>query len=139
MRSSDEITADAEPRSAFSNGTEYEIWAGHGRGCYDCAQDDPNVERYCPILSVGFLGSWPKEWTRRNVTWEAGDRSGSYEIVDECTEFERRRDDGPDDDDPGPEPVPPAPEVEGQTDIFEVFAQQIADEASTARPAEVAR
>ena len=135
MRTAEQIAADAENRRAFSNGSEYEYWADSGRGCYDCTQDDPNTEKYCPILGVALLGQWPKEWARRTVE----SRYGSYEAVGECAEFDERRDDGePDDDSPDPDPGPP-PAVEGQIDMFEVFAERIADEATAVRPAEVAR
>lgn len=128
MRTSEQIVADAENRSPFSNSTEYEIWADSGKGCYDCRHDDANQERYCPILSVAFLGNWPAEWTRRMRRWEIGDASGEYEVVDECTEFDRRNDEG---DDSTPEPEPP-PEVVGQIDMFEVFADQITEQVSRA-------
>jgi len=132
MRTPDEIAADAEARSPFSNHTEYEMWAGHGRGCYDCANDDDATEKYCPILGAALLGGWPKEWTRRTVQWEIGGKSGSYEVVDECTDFDRRPDDdGPDDGDDQPEPDPgPPPVLEGQIDMFEVFADRIAEQAA---------
>lgn len=125
MRTREEITADAEPRSAFSNGTEYDMWAD--RWCYSCVNDDANTEKWCPILSVALLGSWPKEWLRRRVHWQIGDGSGEYDAVDTCTEFEERRE--PRDGDPEPEPEP-TPVIAGQVDIFEVFADQIAEQAS---------
>jgi hypothetical protein len=133
VRTAEQITADAADERPFSNSTEYESWANKGRGCYDCAHDDWETEKWCPILGAALLGSWPKEWTRRTQTWEIGGKSGSYEVVDECTEFEERRD-GPDggaDPDPGPPPV-----IGGQIDVFEVFevfADRIADEASALR------
>jgi hypothetical protein len=125
MRTEEQIAADAADKSAFSNGTEYEIWAG--RWCYECVNDNAETETYCPILSVALLGSWPTEWTRRRVEWQIGDGSGSYEAVDTCTEFERRCEGGGD-----PEPTPePPPVIDGQVDMFEVFADQIAEQAST--------
>lgn len=123
MRTPDEISADAADEQPFSNHTEYEMWAGSGRGCYDCANDDDAAEKWCPILGTALLGKWPKEWTRRAYTWEIGGKSGSIENVDECIEFDRR----PDDDGPGDEPEPdpgPPPVIEGQVDMFEVFADQ---------------
>lgn len=136
MRTPDEIRADAEDRRPFSNSTEYEIWAGRGRGCYDCTQDDDATEKWCPVLGAALAGSWPKEWTRRTHRWESGGKSGSYEVVDECSEFEERRDDdGGEDGEPDPEPDPgPPPVIEGQIDMFEVFADRIADEATTREP-----
>lgn len=121
MRSYEEIAADAEDRVPFSNGTEYEIWADEW--CYRCVKDKDDS---CPILSVAFLGNWPKEWTRRRVEWEINGKSGSYMKVDRCTEFEERRDDG---DGPEPEPDPP-PVIAGQVDMFEVFADQAVAELS---------
>lgn len=133
MRTADQIQADASADRPFSNHSEYDLWADGGRGCYDCTQDNPETEKYCPILSVALLGNWPKEWARRTVE----SRYGSYETVGECTEFEERRDDGGDDE-PEPDPGPP-PVVEGQIDMFEVFAERIADEASAVRAEAVTR
>jgi hypothetical protein len=124
VRTQAEIMADAEDRSSFSNGSEYGIWAD--RWCYRCRNDNEGTEQWCPILSVALLGNWPKEWTRRQVEWEIGGRSGSYDAVDACTEFEERRDDG---DDPEPEPDPP-PVIDGQVDMFAVFADQIVEQVS---------
>ena len=129
MRTYEEITADAADETPFSNGTEFEIWAGSGRGCWDCVNDDDATEKYCPILSVSLLGpSWPKEWTREKHRWQVGDKSGEYDVVGECTEFEERRDGGGGDD-PAPE-TPPAPEIDGQVDMFAVFADQITEQAT---------
>ena len=116
MRTEEQIRADAEPdHRAFSNGTEYEIWAG--RYCYECVHDDAETEKWCPILTVALLGAWPKEWTRATEP---------YTHVDTCTEFEQRPDDdGPDDDEPEPDgPGPFDPEMPGEVDIFEVMVEQ---------------
>lgn len=130
MRTYEEIAADAADETPFSNGTEFEMWADSGRGCWDCIHDNDETETYCPILSVSLLGpSWPKEWTREKHRWEIGGKSGAYDVVGECTEFEERRDD--DGGDPETEPTsPPAPEIDGQIDMFEVFAEQITEHAS---------
>jgi hypothetical protein len=125
MRTDEQIMADAADKSPFSNMTEYEIWADSGRGCFDCTRDNPNAELFCPILSVALLSKWPTEWTRATRHWEAGGKSGSYEVVGECTEFERRPDGDGDDPDPEPEPEPV---IEGQVDMFEVFADQIVEQ-----------
>lgn len=130
MRTDEQINADAADERPFSNHTEYEIWAGGGSGCYDCANDDPEAERYCPILSAALLSKWPREWTRVTHRWEVGGKSGSYEVVGECSEFVQRPewpgDDDPDDD---PDPVPdPPPVIEGQVDMFEVFTDQIVEQ-----------
>jgi len=134
MRTADQIQADATPQRPFSNGTEYDIWAD--RWCYECTRDNPDTDTFCPILSVALLGNWPKEWTRAQHNWTVGDASGSYEVVDSCTEFEQRPDDDGPDDDSGPQPGPgPFDEEQpGQTDIFTFFAE---DAIEHLRPAEV--
>lgn len=117
MRTEEAIAASAVDERAFSNGSEYEIWAG--RYCYECVHDDPRIETFCPILSVALLGRWPAEWTRHQVKT----RYGQYEAVDTCTEFEQPRDDDGDDEPPsGPGPF--EPEIPGQVDIFTVFVEQ---------------
>lgn len=114
MRTEDEILADAVKQQPFSNSTSFEIWANSGRGCYDCRHDKPDIEKYCPILSAAYLGFIPKEWTDQGLQ--------DYD----CSEFEYDDEDG--DDDPEPEPVPqPVAEMDGQTDMFEVFAEHITE------------
>jgi hypothetical protein len=122
VRTEDQIQADAAAERAFSNGTEYEIWAG--RHCYECLHDNPETGTFCPILTVALLGHWPVEWTRATHNWTVGEHSGSYEVVDTCTEFERRPDDGPGDDPPPDRPGPWDPEMPGQVDMFGVFVEQ---------------
>lgn len=118
MRTEDEIQADAADESPFSNGTEYEIWSdGY---CGRCVHDNPGRNQFCPILGVAILGSWPTEWTRATHTWEIGDKSGSYEVVDTCTEFEERRRGGRGGDGP-PKPKPPVVECDGQLDIVDAY------------------
>lgn len=117
MRTPDEIQADAAPERAFSNHTEYEIWAD--RYCWaPCVHDDDATEKWCPILTTALLGRWPAEWTRakHEFTTVEGERA-HYEVVDTCTEFEERRDDGG-----GPDPEPtPVPEVDGQLDLIDAY------------------
>lgn len=123
MRTFDEIAADARPGSAFSNSTSFEIWSAN-RGCGTCRNDDDATELYCPILSVAIAtGTTPAEWLELD----------EHRIQDyTCTEYDERRDDGGDDEDPAPDPNPgPAVELEGQIDMFEVFAEKITDEASS--------
>ena len=132
MRTAEQIEATARPGSAFSNSSQFEYWASN-RGCWTCRNDDQATEKWCPILGVALSsGKTPAEW----VTFSEQDEiHGNYT----CTEYDERRDDGPDDgDDPEPDPGPP-PVIDGQIDIFEVFAERIADEASTVRTPEVAR
>ena len=131
MRTEEQIRADAADRRPFSNGSEFDMWAD--RHCYECVNDNPDTETYCPILNVGMLGEgWPREWTRKYVKFgkriagttrvevsetTADDPDGS-EFVDTCTEFEERRDPGLGD--PEPEPEPP-PVCEGQMDIIDAY------------------
>ncbi len=138
MRTEGQIRADATDERPFSNGSEYGIWAS--RHCYDCVNDDDRTDRFCPILTVAMVGDgsgpmWPKEWTRRTHTWAVGDKSGSYEVVDTCTEFEERRDGGGGDD----TPKPPTPRVEcdGQLDIVDAYVDTAVAEL-TPKPAEAA-
>jgi hypothetical protein len=134
MRTYDEIVADAADERVFSNSTEYEIWANTD-GCYDCLNDDAATEKYCPILGAMLMGKWPTEIERAPHEWQ--DREGkthSYEAAGKCSEFDRRPDDdGGGDDDPEPDPGPP-PVIDGQIDMFEVFADRIADEATSRQP-----
>jgi hypothetical protein len=117
VRSEKEIRADAADERPFSNHTEYEIWAD--RYCWaPCVHDDPAVNKFCPVLGVALLGSWPKEWTRaRHEFTTVEGKPGSYEVVDSCTEFEERRDPGDDD----PPPPAPVPEVDGQLDLIDAY------------------
>jgi hypothetical protein len=59
MRTGEEIAADADQRSPFSNSTEYEIWANNGRACYDCRNDsmgdDPEPEPEPPPVIDGQI------------------------------------------------------------------------------------
>jgi hypothetical protein len=135
MRTDVQIMADAADGPAFSNRSEYDYWADGGRGCYDCANDDQATETWCPILSVALLGKWPAEWARR--VHRPDPTSTGFEIVDECSEFLRRPDDGDDDGPkPPPAPTPPAAQLPGQADIFEVFADQIVEQIKQQAPAQ---
>lgn len=120
MRTYDEIAETARAGRAFSNSTSFEIWSAN-HGCWTCRNDDDATEKYCPILSVALAsGKTPAEWV------EMSDRVQDYT----CTEYDRRPDDD-DGDDPEPEPDPgPPPVIEGQVDMFEVFAEQIAETAT---------
>jgi hypothetical protein len=139
MRTHEQIAADAADERPFSNSSEYEYWAGSGKGCYDCLNDDAKTEKWCPILGVALLGQWPTEWSRRTIEWSSPAdaswgtpaASGSYEVVDECAEFLRRPDDDGGGDDDDPDPGPP-PVIDGQVDLFEVFADEIVERASRA-------
>lgn len=145
MRDEAAIRADAADERPFSNGTEFEIFAD--RYCYRCVHDNPETEKYCPILGVALIGNdgepaWPQEWTRKYVKFGAripgtscvevsqttADDPDGCEFVDTCTEFEERRDG---DDDPAPEPDPP-PECHGQLDIIDAYVDTAVDELSRA-------
>jgi hypothetical protein len=121
-KTSDFVPADARDGSAFSNSTQFEIWASN-RGCWTCTKDDDATEKWCPILSAALAGGIPQQWTCAS---EEDWLHGNYT----CSDYEERRDDGPGD--PDPEPEPP-PVIEGQIDMFEVLADHIADEASRER------
>lgn len=135
MRTIDEIRADAREGSAFSNSGQFEQWAGGPRGCYSCRNDSMDrvdePEKFCPILTVSMTGDGvPAEW----LTFTDDDHIyGNYT----CTEFDRRSDGG-EGDGPELEPEPP-PVIDGQVDMFEVFAERIADEASVATEAVTTR
>lgn len=138
MRTEDEIRADAVDERPFSNGTEYDMFAG--RFCYRCVNDDGMADPplHCPIITValsagsGGRTAWPKEWTRERRTFTTLEGKPSfYEYVDACTEFEERRDPGPGD--PEPEP-PPAPDVDGQIDLIEYAVERFIDELEQPQP-----
>lgn len=121
----DFVPAEARKGSAFSNHTQFEIWSAN-RGCGTCTKDDDVTEKWCPILSSALIGGIPPQWTcATEEDWVHGNYT--------CSDYEERRDDDGADDDPEPEPEPP-PVIDGQIDMFEVFADHIADEASTHRP-----
>lgn len=118
MRTYDEISAAARDGRAFSNSTEFELWADQRGGCWTCSNDDQQAEKYCPILTVALQGVTPAEWA---TATEEDARHSNYT----CAEYdERPDDDGPDDgDEPEPDPGPP-PVIDGQVDMFEVFVDQ---------------
>lgn len=125
MRIYEQIMADATDGPAFSNSTQFEVWAAN-RGCYTCRNDDlgenGGVEKFCPILSASLMGVIPREWTTATAE---DDLHGNYT----CTEYDERPDDGDEGDDPEPEPEPP-PVIDGQIDMFEIFADRIVEQAS---------
>lgn len=100
------------------NGTAYDIWAS--RWCYECKIDGPfsrgEADQGCPIIMAALMKVTPAEWTEVGLQ--------DYH----CSEFiPDDHDDG--DDDPEPHPLYPPPQVEGQVDMFEVFAENIAEQA----------
>lgn len=116
--------AAARDRRPFANGTEGYGWMDNW--CDQCIHDkgarDGSDDRGCPLVMVALMGKTPVEWIDG-----PRDEQGRYSIADQyhCTEF-RDEDEGGDDDSP-PLPGPPAPEIEGQVDMFEVFAEQITE------------
>lgn len=117
MRDYDAIIADATHKSPFSNGTSGEIWMDGW--CYRCKVDGPfqrgNAEEGCPLLLVAYMQMTPKEWTEVGLQ--------DYH----CSEFVPDDDGRDGDPDPNPAPLP------GQTDIFSVFADAVAEDASRVR------
>ncbi len=117
MRDYDAIFEDAKDESPFSNGTSGEIWMGSW--CYRCKVDGPfqrdEATEGCPLLLVALMRRTPKEWT------EVGCQDYT------CSEFVPD-DEGDADEQPTPPPFPqPVAEMDGQTDIFAAFADQIAE------------
>lgn len=73
MRTIDEITANARPRSAFANGSEWDAWSASW--CQRCQHYDT-----CPIIFVAmFQESTPAEWV--------DDQPGTLFRPYTCTEF----------------------------------------------------
>lgn len=105
MRTYDEIEADAVDEPAFSNSTEREYWSE--RWCDVCVNEpeDENEAAIngCPLITIGFLGMTPKEWTPTADPTRVP-ALGSCSL--DCAMF-RHRDDGPD---PEPQPIPDPPD-----------------------------
>lgn len=131
MRTYDEAMAAARPKRAFSNGTEGYAWMDNW--CDQCVHDrgarDGTNDAGCPLVRVALMDKTPIEWTDQTAN---GHRLGD---TYHCDEF-RRDDNGLDDSDPEPEPGPP-PVIEGQVDMFEVFADGIAEQVTREVPAHV--
>lgn len=122
MRDLDAIMEDAREGSPFSNGTAGEMWMGDW--CYrykvDAAFQRDESPEGCPLLLVALLDKTPAEWTETGIQ--------DYH----CSEFdEDHGDDGDDGEGPPVGPTWPQPvmEMEGQIDLFSVFADQITDTA----------
>lgn len=120
VRSYDDIMADAADEPPFSNGTMGYGWMGHW--CYQCKVDGPfqrdEADEGCPIILVAMLQKTPKEWTDQGLQ--------DYH----CSEFVPDDEDGDEGPDGPPPPTGPAVPIEGQVDMFEVFADQIAEKAT---------
>ncbi len=124
MRTEEQITADARPGSAFSNGSAWEIWQSHwcyrGKGCVSDEDGAGPAGTYCPLITVAMISDprvTPAEWVE-------GDGIQDYT----CTEFEEGRGGGePTDPQPGP-----VAEVDGQLDIVDVYLDTAIGELSKA-------
>jgi len=124
MRDLDTIMETARDGSPFSNSTSGEMWMGEW--CYRCKVDGPfqrdEAAEGCPILYVALTRKTPAEWTETGMQDYA------------CSEFdEDHGDDGDDGEGPPAGPTWPQPvtEMEGQVDLFSVFADHIADQPQT--------
>lgn len=130
MRNYDEALAAARPKRPFSNGTEGYAWMD--AWCDQCVHD-AQFQRTgegsgCPLIRVALMGKTPVEWIDQ--------RPNQHVLGDtyHCTEFRDVDDDGGDgtDDEPTPPTPDPVTVIEGQTDIFEVFADQVVEQAQRA-------
>lgn len=116
MRTYEQIMADAKPEPPFSNGTEGYAWMDNW--CWHPCKKDRNED--CPIIMASLMGVTPAEWTEKE-RFGLGDRYV-------CSEFEP---DDSGDGDAEPEPYPqPVAEMDGRTDIFAAFADQITEQAT---------
>jgi hypothetical protein len=122
MRDLDTIMSDARDGSPFSNSTSGEMWMGEW--CYRCKVDAPfqrdEAPEGCPLILVALLDKTPAEWTETGIQ--------DYH----CSEFDEDHGyGGHDGEGPPVGPTWPQPvvEMEGQTDLFSVFADQITDTA----------
>jgi hypothetical protein len=70
----EEIVSDAEHRSPFSNGFEWDCWAS--KWCERCVHD---LDSGCPLIMASLLELTPKEWGE--------ERMGSLPDRYQCTEF----------------------------------------------------
>lgn len=128
MKTYDEAFAAAKDRRPFSNGSQGGAWTANW--CDRCVHDrsarrddvkpDPANKGLlgCALLAVALMERTPAEWIDQ---CEGGHRLGD---TYHCTEF---RDENGRGDEPEPEPPPV---IEGQVDMFEVFADQIVEQAS---------
>jgi hypothetical protein len=116
VRTYEQIMADAKQEPAFSNGTEGYAWMDNW--CWHPCKKDRNED--CPLIMASIMGVTPIEWTEVE-RFSLADRYN-------CSEFEPDDRDG---DDREPEPFPqPVAEMDGQTDIFSVYADQIVEQTA---------
>ena len=102
----DRLYAESEDKSAFSNGTEWEIWSYNW--CHRCMVDAPFrngiAKTGCPLILIAMLGRTPLQWLRP-------DDMVAYPRDYHCIEFRAPGDGGGE---PKPKPTPP-----GQSVLFE--------------------
>lgn len=127
MRTYDEAYAAAKDRRPFSNGTEGYAWEDNW--CARCVHDGEFRRTWegsgCPLMMVALMGRTPVEWIDQTAN---GHRLGD---TYHCTEFRDVEEGGGEGE---PEPVPP-PVIDGQVDMFEVFADQITEQVREVVPA----
>lgn len=93
MRSEDEIAADAQSVTPFSNMTSFEVWvAGNCSRSSGCVHDDAwgsaPEGTSCPLITVAVQGMWPKEWPRSALSYGVGDCTEFEEVVAHATDDE---------------------------------------------------
>jgi hypothetical protein len=75
MKSFDEYEQTATKRPPFSNGTSWDIWnynvcGGGGDSSLACVNDR---NRDCVLITVGFCGMTPAEWTGPDQRYDCSD------------------------------------------------------------------
>lgn len=96
----DTAFASARDSSAFSNGTDWEIWSYNN--CETCAHDaetrtgDAPLGAGCPLILVAYMGRTPREWIPGEDK-HCGDKYA-------CVMYRHE-----DEDDPDPKPIPDPP------------------------------
>lgn len=113
MRSFDEAYAAATDRTAFPNGTSWEIWSStwSHQSRHDVLGTGSEGDQYALIM-VGFLGRTPAEWHTRTDD----DGSDWYH----CAEFEPAVDDSDNSSTEGEQTqtASPSEPIPGQLDLF---------------------
>jgi hypothetical protein len=152
METWEQIAATARPGKAFSNGTEgyawFETWCAtclHDKGA---RLDEQGVSADkikalglepsgCPLWTFALVedatpGVWEEQPWRQITGRPEGQTAPTLGDKYHCAEYTHDPDTddgggGPPNDEPDPDPGPP-PTLNGQTDIFEVFAENLAAE-----------
>lgn len=120
MRTPDEIDAAATEGSPFSNGSEGYAWMD--RWCDECANNDEETEKWCPILSVALLGKTPAEWSEKPWQQIKGAPEGEVAPVlgdtYHCSEFVQAPEADPDVEFARRIETVNIPVLDGQMDLF---------------------